>query len=151
MLAIRLTAILILSLLAPKIAAQELPRFNSGHMTRESQLATFVDAFIEADSQARQLLNPSNRTLFAQGYRPTVGVPHDPEAKRERFTDLRAYFIRKLHLDLNALRPPDQRQFRSFLEQLGQGSDRTLMCVSVASINGVWRGAGRGGAVGGTG
>jgi hypothetical protein len=120
---------------APRASAEEqLLRFTREDVPREERVAAFVDAFIDRDPQARGLLNPGNRTLFAEGYRPTVGVPNNPERGRVRFTDLRPHFIRKLYLDLNAVRPLNQGSFESFVDQISYDSGQNLKCTVERAI-----------------
>jgi hypothetical protein len=83
----------------------ELPRITNEDIRNEEQLTAFVTSFINKDFQASTLLNPSNVALFAQGYRPKIGLPYDPEASGQKFADLQKYFIRKIFLDLKSIEP----------------------------------------------
>jgi hypothetical protein len=118
------------------LSQEQLPRFSREDVPREERVAAFVNAFIDRDPQARQLLNPSNRSLFAEGYRPTLGVPHNPEASGELFTDIRLYFIRKLYLDLNAIKPLNQTLFESFVDQISHESGQTITCAGGIALEG---------------
>ncbi len=109
--------------------SQRLPSFTKADATSEERVAAFVDAFFNRDPQARQLLNPSNRTLFAAGYRPDIGVPHNPEASGTQFGDILPYFVRKLFLDLKALERLDRKTLESFIDQVGRWADETIMCA----------------------
>ena len=93
------------------------------------RVARFVDLFLRNDPQARQLLNRSNVSLFTEGHRPRVGIPHDPEAVGKRFESLQAYFVRKLYLDLHALQPLREPTFQKFVDDVGDSSDVTIMCA----------------------
>jgi len=127
---LRVAALAILASVRPNPAqSQDLPGFKKQDVTREDRVAAYADSFLQRDLEARQLLSPSNRTLFGQGYRPIIGVPHDPEAKGERFTDIRSYFIRKLYLDLSAIQPLTGTNFQAFLDQLGRQADQTVTCA----------------------
>lgn len=103
--------------------------FPNSNDTSEDQIAALVTAFIARDAQASHLLNPSNRKLFAEGVRPRIGVPHDPEAGGRNFADIQSYFTKKLYLDLSSIRPFDQSAFQSFVDQVGRWSDQTLICA----------------------
>lgn len=112
----------------------DLPGFKNEDLPHQDRVAAFVTAFMERDPQARQLLNPSNRALFAEGYRPKIGVPHDPEAGGKSFADIKAYFTRKLYLDLNSVRPLNQSTFQSFVDQVGRWGDETVICAGQISV-----------------
>lgn len=114
--------------------SRNLPKFTNEDLSNETRVATFVTDFIRRDSQASQLLNPSNMAIFAQGYRPKIGIPHDPEANGHKFTDIQKYFIRKLYLDLNSIHPLDQLTFQSFVDQVGRWADQTLICAGEISV-----------------
>ena len=109
--------------------ARDLPGFAKEDVASEERVAAFVVSFIERDSQAGQLFNKNNRSLFSQGYRPKIGIPHDPEAGGHRFSELRSYFSKKLYLDLASIRPFDQPTFQSFADQIGRWADQTLICA----------------------
>ena len=110
-----------------------LPGFTNEDLPHQDRVAAFVSAFIERDFQARTLLNPSNRALFAEGYRPKIGVPRDPEAGGHSFSDIQAYFTRKLYLDLNSVSPLNQSTFQSFVDQIGRWANQTIICVGEIS------------------
>ncbi|MEX2649488.1 MAG: hypothetical protein WD673_10790 [Alphaproteobacteria bacterium] len=103
--------------------------FSLHDLSSEELVAAFVTKFIAADAQARELLNPSNRRLFADGYRPQIGIPHDPEIEREKFSDILSYFIRKLYFDMKSISPFDQQNFQTFVDQIGYWSEKTLLCA----------------------
>lgn len=112
----------------------DLPKITSKDLPHQDRVAAFVEAFIEHDPQARGLLNQSNRVLFEEGYRPKIGVPHDPEESGQNFFDIRAYFTAKLYLDLNSVSPLNQSTFQSFVDQFGRWADQTLMCAGEISL-----------------
>jgi hypothetical protein len=134
--AVVLSLILVIFLGAPISYARthELPGFAKEDLSNESRVSAFVEAFIERDEQAGQILNSSNKTLFVQGYRPKIGVPHDPEAGGQHFTNIKSYFTKKLYLDLSNIRPPDQLTFQSFIDQIGRWGDQTLLCTGRISV-----------------
>ena len=109
--------------------AQSLPTFGAHDAADEGRVAKFVDTFLRSDPQARQLLNRSNLSLFTEGYRPRVGVPHDPEAAGKTSDTLQAYFARKLYLDLDALQPFSEPTFQKFVDDIGDSSGETIMCA----------------------
>jgi hypothetical protein len=109
--------------------ADELPRFAKTDAANEPRIVAFVKSFLKADAQARQLLNRSNQTLYATGYRPVVGVPHDPENGGRKLPDLQAYFAKKLALDLRSVQPLDAPHFQAFIGQVGFSGDETVMCA----------------------
>jgi hypothetical protein len=111
----------------------DLPGFAREDLSIESRVTEFLSAFIERDKQAGQILNASNRMLFAQGYRPKTGVPNDPEAGGQRFVDIKSYFTKKLYLDLKSIQPPDKPTFQSFIDQIGRWGDQTLLCAGKIS------------------
>ena len=111
----------------------ELPRITNEDIHNEDQVAAFVTSFIKNDFQASTLLNPSNVALFVHGYRPKIGLPHDPEASDRKFTDLQKYFTRKIYLDLKSIEPLNQSNFQNFTDQVGRWSDQTLICAGVIS------------------
>jgi len=114
--------------------SRDLPKFTNKDLPNETRVAIFVTEFIGFDSQASPLLNPSNISLFAQGYRPKIGIPHDPEANGQKFTDIQKYFIRKLYLDLNSIHPLNQSNFQSFVDQVGRWGDQTIICAGEISV-----------------
>jgi hypothetical protein len=114
--------------------SRNLPKFTNKDLSNETRVAIFVTEFIGLDSQASQLLNPSNMSLFAQGYRPKIGIPHDPEANGQKFTDIQKYFTRKLYLDLNSIHPLNQSNFQSFVDQVGRWGDQTIICAGEISV-----------------
>lgn len=114
--------------------SKDLPKFTKTDISNETRVAIFVREFIGRDSQASQLLNPSNRSLFTQGCRPKIGIPHDPEANGQKYTDIQKYFTRKLYLDLNSIRPLNQSGFKSFVDQVGRWSDQTIICAGEISL-----------------
>jgi hypothetical protein len=114
--------------------SRNLPSFTNEDLSNETRLATFVTEFFRRDFQASTLLNPSNMALFAQGYRPKIGIPHDPEVNGQKFTDIQKYFTRKLYLDLNGIHPLDQSTFQSFVDQVGRWADQTLICTGQISV-----------------
>ena len=111
-----------------------LPGITSKDLPHQDRVAAFVATFIERDSQARELRNRSNRALFAEGYRPKIGVPNDPEASGQNFSDIQAYFTTKLYLDLNSVSPLNQSTFQSFVDQVGRWADQTIICAGGISI-----------------
>ena len=113
---------------------KDLPKFTNKDITSETRVATFISDFIRRDPQASQLLNPSNMSLFAQGYRPKIGIPHDPEAKGHKYTDIQKYFSRKVYLDLNSIHPLNQSNFQSFVDQVGRWADQTIICAGNISV-----------------
>ena len=123
-----LGAALLLVVSVPLIAARRsnLPTVAKDDLSDEERVAVFVSAFLERDSRARQLLNSSNTFLFAEGYRPVLGVPNDPEASGDTFIDLPSYFIRKVYLDVNSIQPLAPASFQSFLDQLHAWGYHTL-------------------------
>lgn len=112
----------------------DLPGITSKDLPHQDRVAAFVATFFERDSQARELLNPSNKALFAEGYRPNIGVPHDPEASGQNFSDIQAYFTTKLYLDLNSVSPLNQSTFQSFVDQVGRWADQTIICAGEISV-----------------
>jgi len=108
--------------------AQSLPAYRAQDPVDEEHVAKYVDSFLRADAQTRQLLNRSNLQLFAEGYRPRIGVPHDPEAET-KVSDLQTYFARKVYLDLRALSPFKEQTFRDFLDGIADDSGETIMCA----------------------
>lgn len=114
--------------------SRDLPRFTNEDLSNETRFTTFVTDFIGCDSQASQLLNPSNIALFAQGYRPKIGIPFDPEANGKKFTEIQKYFIRKLYLDLNSIHPFNQSIFQSFVDQVGRWGEQTIICAGNISV-----------------
>ena len=112
----------------------DLPGIASEDLPHQDRVAAFVATFIERDSLARELLNPSNRALFAEGYRPKIGVPHDPEASGQNFSDIQDYYTTKLYLDLNSVSPLNQSTFQSFVDQVGRWADQTIICAGGISI-----------------
>ncbi len=111
----------------------ELPRFKNEYLRDEDRVAAFVTSFIKKDFQASTLLNPSNVTLFAKGYRPKIGLPQDPETNNQKYSDLQKYFIKKIYLDLNSIQPFNQLSFQIFIDQVGRWSDQTLTCAGEIS------------------
>lgn len=126
--------LVLIGIVAAWARSRDLPKFTKEDLSNETRVVTFVTDFIERDSQVRQLLNPSNIALFAQGYRPKIGIPHDPEANGQKFTDIQKYFIRKLYLDLNSIQPLNQSTFQSFVDQVGRWADQTLICAGKISV-----------------
>jgi hypothetical protein len=112
-----------------KASSSDLPTLTPEDAEREDKLTIFVDTFLKGDLQAKQLLNPSNLALYAKGYRPTIGVFHDPEKNAPKIPDLKRYFTKKLYLDLKALRPFTKQTFQTFINEIGRASDQTLMCA----------------------
>ena len=112
----------------------ELPRITNEDIRNEERLTAFVTSFIKKDFQASTLLNPSNVALFAQGYRPKIGLPYDPEASGQKFADLQKYFIRKIHLDLKSIEHLSQSNFQNFIDQVGRWADQTLICAGEISV-----------------
>ena len=108
---------------------KDLPSLKKEDLVNEERVEAFVNSFLKRDRQASELLNPSNQTLFSQGYRPVIGVLQDPEAKGQRFRDIKPYFIRKLFLDLNAIQPLNREGFEMFVDQIGYYSDQTVICA----------------------
>jgi hypothetical protein len=113
---------------------RDLPTFTIEGIADPERVDAFVKAFLDHDAQARGLLNPSNRALFAEGYRPTIGVPHDPEAEGEHYPDIQAYFTCKLFLDLSSIRPLDEPTFRSFVDQVGGWADQTVTEAGMITV-----------------
>lgn len=109
--------------------AQSRPPFRAQDAADERRVSTFVETFMRSDAQARQLLGRSNVSLFAEGYRPRVGLPHDPEATGKKYQNLQAYFARKLYLDLQALQPFGEPAFQRFVDEIGAGGDETIVCA----------------------
>ena len=128
---------LILAVTLPKKRSIDLPTFTIQDITYEQRVAVFVTSFLGCDFQAQQLLNPSNRSIFGQGFRPMIGLPNDPESSGEKFTDILPYFIRKIYLDLNSIQPLNQAIFQLFVDQIGRYADQTLLCAGeiVAKYN----------------
>ena len=124
-----LSIALILSTLAGLAIARDLPEITKEDLPHQDRVAAFVSTFLERDAQARELLNPSNRAFFGEGHRPKIGVPHDPEASGKPIADIKAYFVRKLYLDLNSIRPLDQPTFQAFVDQVNAWSGETLNCA----------------------
>lgn len=118
-----------LLMLVRTASAQSLPSFSAQNGADEGRVAKFVDSFLRSDSQARQLLNQSNVSLFAEGYRPRVGVPHDPATAGKASKTLQAYFARKIYLDLRALQPFSEPSFQRFVDRIGDDSGETIMCA----------------------
>ena len=114
--------------------SKDLPKFTKKDISSETRVAIFVTDFFVRDSQASQLFNPSNMSLFAQGYRPKIGIPHDPEASGQKYNDIQKYFTRKLYLDLNSIYPLDQSSFQSFVDQVGRWADQTIICAGNISV-----------------
>ena len=106
-----------------------LPALTLEDAEREYRVTIFVDTFLKRDPQASQLLNHSNLALYAEGYRPTIGVFHDPEKDAAKIADLKQYFTKKLYLDLKALRPFRKQTFETFLDEIGKTADQTVMCA----------------------
>jgi hypothetical protein len=106
-----------------------LPALTLDDAEREDRVTIFVDTFLKRDSQASQLLNPSNLALHTEGYRPSIGVFHDPEKDAAKIVDLKQYFTKKLYLDLKALRPFRKQTFQTFLDEIGKAADQTVMCA----------------------
>ena len=117
-----------------KAQSGDLPEISSKQLPHQERVAAFVSTFIKLDPMARELLNPSNRTLFAEGYRPKIGIPHDPEANGRTFSDIQAYFTSKLYLDLQGVTPLNQSSFQSFTDQVGRWADQTVICAGELSI-----------------
>ena len=112
-----------------RTSASDLPAFVNEDVASEERISAFVVTFIERDPQARQLFNLSNLSLFSRGYRPKIGVPHDPEAGGYRSSDLKSYFSKKLYLDLSSIRPLNHPTFQSFADQIGRWADQTIINV----------------------
>ena len=112
----------------------DLPGITIEELSHQDRVAAFVATFIERDSRARGLLNASNKSLFEEGYRPKIGVPHDPEAGGLNFSGIQAYFTTKLYLDLNSVIPLNQSTFQSFVDQVGRWSDQTIICAGGISV-----------------
>ena len=114
--------------------SKDLPKFTNKDISTETRVGIFVTDFIRRDPQASQLLNPSNMSLFAQGYRPKIGIPHDPEANGQKYTDIKKYFTKKLYLDLTSIHPLNQSSFQSFVDQVGRWADQTIICAGNISV-----------------
>ncbi|OHB80602.1 MAG: hypothetical protein A2Z25_01175 [Planctomycetes bacterium RBG_16_55_9] len=114
--------------------SKDLPKFTNKDISTETRVGIFVTDFIRRDPQASQLLNPSNMSLFAQGYRPKIGIPHDPEANGQKYTDIQKYFTKKLYLDLTSIHPLNQSSFQSFVDQVGRWADQTIICAGNISV-----------------
>lgn len=114
--------------------SKDLPKFTNKDISNETRVGIFVTDFIRRDPQASQLLNPSNMSLFAQGYRPKIGIPHDPEANGQKYTDIQKYFTKKLYLDLTSIHPLNQSSFQSFVDQVGRWADQTIICAGNISV-----------------
>jgi hypothetical protein len=110
-------------------SSPNLPAFTLEDAEREDRITIFVDTFLKRDSQASQLLNPSNLALHTEGYRPSIGVIHDPEKGAAKIPDVKQYFTKKLSLDLKALRPFRKQTFQTFLDEIGRAADQTLICT----------------------
>ncbi len=108
----------------------ELPRLTNHELPNEERVAAFVRSFLQQDSRAGQLLNPSNMLLYENGYRPAIGIPNDPEANGNAFGDLAEYFARKVYLDLNCIQPFSRAAFEVFLDQLCDWGYHTLTAAS---------------------
>ncbi len=132
--------IIVVALLVPigigfaRARSKDLPKFTNKDISDETRVAIFVKHFIRRDSQASQLLNPSNMSLFAQGYRPKVGIPYDPETNGQKYTDIQKYFTRKLNLNLNSIHPLNQSSFQSFVDQVGRWADQIIICAGDISV-----------------
>ena len=114
--------------------SRSLPPFRQSDAAREEAVAEFAAAFFERDPMARQLLNHSNISLFSQGYRPTIGIPYDPEQGGARFSDLRAYFVRKLVLDVSSLATLDRASFQRLTDYIGSEGDKTVICAGEIAV-----------------
>jgi len=112
----------------------DLPQIASEDLAHQDRVAAFVEKFIELDPQARELLNPSNRALFAENYRPRIGVPYDPEASGRKFSEIQAYFTTKLYLDINSVSPLNQSNFQALVDQVGRWADQTIICAGDISV-----------------
>lgn len=112
-----------------KARSSDLPTFSKEVISQEEGVAAFVYDFFASDSQARQLLSASNKTLFAEGHRPQIGLVNDPEIKGKKYSDIQTYFTRKLYLDLRSLGSVDVTTFRAFVDQIGHYSDETITCA----------------------
>lgn len=118
---------------AVTVRSGELPTITNETIRNEERLTVFVSSFIKKDFQASTLLNPSNMALFAQGYRPKIGLPYNPEAGGQKFDDLQKYFTRKICLDLKNIKHLNQSNFQNFIDQVGRWADQTLICAGEIS------------------
>jgi hypothetical protein len=105
-----------------------LPAFHSEYIADEGRITDFVFAFLATDSRAGQLLNRSNLTLFAEGYRPQLALACDVTADPV-FADLRTYFARRLFIDLSSIELSGEEELRRFLDKIGDASDKTTTRV----------------------
>jgi len=106
----------------------ELPNISEKELGEFQAVSKFVDSFIKADFQAKQLLNRSNKTLFSQGYRPKIGLINDPEKNADKFNDLLKYFKKKFYLDINSVKPFSKKSFENLIDKLSNFSGETLDC-----------------------
>ena len=103
------------------------PRFTSTLADDYGKFRGFVAAFFKSDRQASELLNPSNRAIYAEGFRPIVGVRNDPDAKFGTTPNLGEYFCRKLYLDFTGLKPMSKEKMLLLTDYIGAESDKTII------------------------
>ena len=106
----------------------QLPKFAKEDLSSEDQLQQFVNAFLNKDSQAAAVLNPSNQQLFKEGFRPTIGVISDPEIGGKKILDLKTYFVKKFILDIGSV-GMNRQKFKGLLDTLTNASGDTLICT----------------------
>lgn len=126
--------VVICALLWSPLVHADLPRFDANSLKDINQFAAFLRDFFQNDKQAAQLLNRSNTDLFAQGHRPSAGVPNPPEPPGQKIATLDEYFVRKLFLDLGKQAPFRKAPFRKFLTTLERPWMKSMICAGEMSI-----------------
>lgn len=102
------------------------PIIKKGDIPDQRKVAEFVIWFLKNEKLVDTLLEPSNNTIFNEGYRPLYDEGNDPE-KTNKITDLGGWFLCKMYIDLNILKDSSKDKWKQFIAKLDKQGMETLI------------------------
>lgn len=87
----------------------------------------FVEWFLKHENFVTTLLEPSNNTIFNEGYRPLSDERNNPEKITNKITNLEVWFVSKMFIDLNFLKNLSKEEWVNFIDELDKEGEMTLI------------------------